>query len=121
VILNSDGMVSAAGSTPEYSAISVLLSAKAPPDALAQVKATSSIPIILRGTGDPKPLDGRTPTSDRTSSVTCPISSWCGDSQPFFGGSLMRISGVSGSACSTGTSLYAGTYNYMSTDWHCSP
>jgi hypothetical protein len=59
-MLNSNGMVSAAGSTPDCSAISVLLSAKAPPNALAQVKATSSIPIILRGTGDPRPL-GNTP------------------------------------------------------------
>ncbi|MGW1341113.1 hypothetical protein ACWCOV_08675 [Kribbella sp. NPDC002412] len=29
------------------------------------------------------------------------------------------MQGVSGSACSTGASLYAGTYSYMSSMWHC--
>ncbi|GAA1579902.1 hypothetical protein GCM10009789_37100 [Kribbella sancticallisti] len=44
----------------------------------------------------------------------------CGDSAPFFGGSLISLRTV-GTVCATGVSLAAGTYNYMSTDWHCSP
>jgi hypothetical protein len=48
--------VSAAGSEPDYSGISVVLSAKAPADAFDQVKATSTVPTTLRWIGDPVPL-----------------------------------------------------------------
>ncbi|MGW1341112.1 hypothetical protein ACWCOV_08670 [Kribbella sp. NPDC002412] len=60
VMVNNPDTVSAAGSTPDYTGISVVLSAKAPANALAEVqaKATSSIPIVLRKVGDPKPLIG---------------------------------------------------------------
>jgi hypothetical protein len=53
-------VVSAGGSEPDYSGISVVVSAKAPTNAFAQVKATSRVPITLRWIGDPTPLDGCT-------------------------------------------------------------
>ena len=56
--------VSAAGSEPDYSGISVVVSSKAPANAFAKVKATSSIPVALRWIGDPTPLDGRAPTAN---------------------------------------------------------
>jgi hypothetical protein len=49
--------VASAGFLSDYSGIKVTLSSKAPPNALAAVKASSTIPIVLRGIGDPKPLD----------------------------------------------------------------
>jgi hypothetical protein len=111
--------VSAAGSEPDYSGISVVVSAKAPANAFAQVKAASSIPTTLRWIGDPTPLDASRAQTQTTSSASCPISSRCSDSSPFYGGSLMRPRGVSGVSCSTGASLDAGAYTYMTTDWHC--
>lgn len=121
VMDNNPGVVSAAGSEPDYSGISVVVSAKAPANAFAQVKATSTVPITLRWIGDPTPLDGRGSTDSRAATANgCPSPARCGDSAPFYGGGLMRIQGVSNSACSTGASLYAGAYNYMSTAWHCS-
>jgi hypothetical protein len=48
--------VSAAGGEPDYSGISVVLSAKAPANAFDKVKATSTVPTTLRWIGDPVPL-----------------------------------------------------------------
>lgn len=115
VMDNNPDLVSAAGSEPDYSGISVVISSKAPANAFAHVKATTSVPVTLRWIGDPTPLDGRAPRANG-----CPSPARCGDSAPFYGGGLMRIQGVSNSACSTGASLYAGSYNYMTTAWHCS-
>ncbi|HET6738692.1 MAG TPA: hypothetical protein VFH76_07155 [Kribbella sp.] len=124
VTANNYGIVSAIGSEPDYSGISIALSSKAPPNAFDQVKATATtgIPITLRGIIDPKPLDRRTPLTGSTSAANgCPVPARCGDSAPFYGGSLIRIQGASGTACGTGASLYAGSYNYMSTAAHCGP
>jgi hypothetical protein len=107
-VMDNNPDVSAAGSEPDYSGISVVVSSKAPVNAFAQLKATGSVPTALRWVGDPVPLDGRGSLTDSTSSASCPISSRCSDSAPFYGGSLMRAGGVSGSSCSTGASLYAG-------------
>ena len=54
VMKNPD--VSAAGSESDYSGISVVLSAKAPANAFARIKATSTVPTTLRWIGDPVPL-----------------------------------------------------------------
>ncbi|MEU4288812.1 hypothetical protein AB0E63_11360 [Kribbella sp. NPDC026596] len=61
VIANNPGIVSAIGSEPDRSAISVALFSTAPPDAFAQLKARAgtSIPIVFRGLIDPIPLGGR--------------------------------------------------------------
>lgn len=56
VMENNADVVSAAGSDPDYSGISVVLSSKAPAGAFARVKATSSVPVALRWIGDPTPL-----------------------------------------------------------------
>ncbi|TDW95387.1 hypothetical protein EV137_2725 [Kribbella pratensis] len=56
VMDNNPGVVSAAGSEPDYSGISVVVSAKAPANAFAQLKATGSVPVTLRWIGDPTPL-----------------------------------------------------------------
>lgn len=61
--------VASAGFLSDYSGIQVTLSFKAPPNALAAVEASSSVPIVLRGIGDPKPLDRRTPASTAHSSA----------------------------------------------------
>ncbi|MFI5696472.1 hypothetical protein ACIA58_31745 [Kribbella sp. NPDC051586] len=111
--------IGAVGRAPDFSGLSVLISAKAPPGTFTQLKAKSGIPLILRGTGDPTPLDARAPQSGRTASTNgCPVPARCGDSAPFYGGGLVRIRGVGD--CSTGVSLYAGPHNYMTTAWHCS-
>lgn len=55
-VMDNNPDVSAAGSEPDYSGISVVVSSKAPANAFAQVKATSSVPIVLRWIGDPTPL-----------------------------------------------------------------
>jgi hypothetical protein len=55
-VMDSSPDVSAAGSEPDYSGISVVLSARAPAGAFAQVKATSGVPVALRWIGDPVPL-----------------------------------------------------------------
>jgi hypothetical protein len=61
VIANNPGIVSAIGSEPDRSAISVALFSTAPPDAFALLKARAgtSIPIVFRGFIDPVPLGGR--------------------------------------------------------------
>lgn len=55
-VMDTNPDVSAAGSEPDYSGISVVVSSKAPANAFAQVKATSSVPVALRWIGDPTPL-----------------------------------------------------------------
>jgi hypothetical protein len=49
-------MIGAVGRAPDFSGLSVLISAKAPPGAFERPKAKSRIPVILRGIGDPTPL-----------------------------------------------------------------
>ena len=55
---NPPGIITVAGSEPDYSGISIALSSKAPANAFDQVKAKTAtgIPIGLRGIIDPKPL-----------------------------------------------------------------
>ncbi|WP_157631100.1 hypothetical protein [Kribbella catacumbae] len=55
-VMDNNPDVSAAGSEPDYSGISVVLSSKAPANAFAQLKVTSSVPTALRWVGDPTPL-----------------------------------------------------------------
>lgn len=61
VIANNPGIVSAIGSEPDRSAISVALFSTAPPEAFAQLRARAgtSVPIVFRGIIDPIPPGGR--------------------------------------------------------------
>jgi hypothetical protein len=55
-VMDNNPDVSAAGSEPDYSGISVVVSSKASANAFTQIKATSSVPTALRWIGDPTPL-----------------------------------------------------------------
>ncbi|HZX03204.1 hypothetical protein [Kribbella sp.] len=66
---NNPGVVSAGGSEPDYSGISVVVSARAPANAFTEVKATSTVPVTLRWIGDPTPLDGRPGTDSHGSPI----------------------------------------------------
>jgi hypothetical protein len=55
VMVDNPGL-SSAGFLSDYSGIQVTLSSKAPPDALTAAKASCSVPMVLRGIGDPRPL-----------------------------------------------------------------
>jgi hypothetical protein len=55
-VMDNNPDVSAGGSEPDYSGISVVVSSKAPANAFAQIKATSNVPVTLRWIGDPTPL-----------------------------------------------------------------
>ncbi|WP_344215461.1 hypothetical protein [Kribbella sancticallisti] len=65
-MVNNNPAVSSAAPLPDYSGIQITLSSKAPPNTLVQAKASSTIPIVLRGVNDPKPLDRRTPLATST-------------------------------------------------------
>ncbi|GAA1579527.1 hypothetical protein GCM10009789_36600 [Kribbella sancticallisti] len=67
-VMDHNPDVSAAGSEPDYSGISVVLSSKAKADAFAHVKATSSVPVALRWIGDPTPLRN---TADMAGDSSC--------------------------------------------------
>lgn len=55
-VMGDNPGLSSAGFLSDYSGIQVTLSSKAPPNTLAKAEASCSVPIVLRGIGDPRPL-----------------------------------------------------------------
>ncbi|WP_020393428.1 hypothetical protein [Kribbella catacumbae] len=123
LVTDNPGVVTSAGESPDYSGVVVWLSSKAPPTALANLKARSTVQIVSSWTEDPGSLGGAAEQAPKTFNM--PLGATvdphrAGDRAPWFGGGLIRARGVSGSRCSNGVALTAGDEHfYMSMASHC--
>ncbi len=59
VVADNPGVVSSAGPSRDYSGVGVTLWSKAPPTALAKLRAKYPVPIVFEGYADPVPLGAR--------------------------------------------------------------
>jgi hypothetical protein len=62
LVSDNRGIVDSAGPSSDYSGISVTLRSKAPANALTQLRAQTTIPIVSDGIGDSVPLSGTSST-----------------------------------------------------------
>jgi hypothetical protein len=122
-VTHNPGVVTSAAESPDFSGVVVWLSSKAPPTALAGLKARSTVPIVSSWTEDPVNLGGTGEEATKTSNIperATVDAHRAADFAPWYGGGLLHARGVTGSKCSSGVALTAGDVHfYMSMASHC--
>lgn len=90
------------GPNHDLSGIALSLNHSAPADAKLQIESKTTIPITINAAAEIQ-------SASRNA-----------DFSPFYGGSLIRSTGVSNpQSCGTGAAVSIGDKSYISTAWHC--